>query len=270
MARAKPRELVASLARSRILSTAQPANQARLRDQIGENFLTAALLLTENLHPMRLLAATAFAILLALCPLAGAATTFAVNDTGDTPDAHPGDGVCDTGAGKCTLVAAMQEANALAGTDIIQLPPGTYVYTATLPTVSTVMTIEPTTGTDPSATVIQSSNSGHPRLFDVTAGGDLTLDTLTLENAQTGLGSALRVTSGSATLTNCVVTNNTATALYATSNSSLTISGCTISSNPGTTGPGGMSIDFSDVMVVNTTFSGNGDRWRGLHLHGER
>src|SRR5262249_50759767 len=126
-----------------------------------------------------------------------------------------------------------------------------------LPTVTTVMTIEPTTGTNPSATVIQASNSGHPRLFDVTTGGDLTLDTLTLENAQTGTGSALRVTSASATLTNCVVTKNQATAIYVTSSASLTLSGCTISSNPGTTGPGGMWIDFSDVIVSNTTFSSN-------------
>src|SRR5262249_41647739 len=86
---------------------------------------------------------------------------------------------------------------------------------------------------------------------------NLTLDTLTLEHAQTGPGSALQVTSASATLTNCVVTNNTATALYAASNSSLTVSGCMISSNPGTTGPGGMWIDFSNVVVSNTTFSSN-------------
>jgi predicted outer membrane repeat protein len=119
------------------------------------------------------------------------------------------------------------------------------------------MTIEPTTGTDPTATAIQSSSSGHPRLFNVTTGGDLTLDTLTLENAQTGPGSALQVTSASATLTHCVVTSNTATAMYVTSNGSLTLDGSTISNNPGTTGPGGMWIDFSNVVVRNTTFSGN-------------
>src|SRR5262249_60713918 len=108
------------------------------------------------------------------------------------------------------------------------------------------------------ATIIQSSSTGHPRLFSVTAGGDLTLDTLTLENAQTGPGSALQVTSASATLTNCVVTNNQATAIYVTSNGSLTVSGSTISSNPGTTGPGGMWIDFSNVVGTNnTTFSCN-------------
>jgi predicted outer membrane repeat protein len=137
------------------------------------------------------------------------------------------------------------------------LPPGTYIYTATLPTVTPAVTIEPTTGTDPSATVVQASNTGHPRLFNVGTGGDLTLDALTLENAQTGPGSALQVTGASATLTNCVVTNNQATAMYVTGNGSLTVSGSTISSNPGTTGPGGIWIDFSNLVVSNTTFSGN-------------
>jgi trimeric autotransporter adhesin len=195
------------------------------------------------------------ALLLALSPRAKAAT-FVVDDFGELADATPGDGTCKTGAGKCTLVAAMQEANAHSGVDVIQLPPGTYVYTATLPTVTSVMTIEPTTGTDPSATVVQSSSSGHPCLFSVTIGGDLTLDTLTLENAQTGPGSAVQVTSASATLTNCVVTNNTATALSVNASGSLTVSDCTISNNKGT-GPGGMDIEFSDVVVSNTTFSKN-------------
>jgi predicted outer membrane repeat protein len=207
----------------------------------------------EDFDQMRTL--VLIALVLALAPRVKAAT-FVVDDFGEVGDAVPGDGSCDTGTGKCTLVAAMQEANALSGADVIQLPPATYVYTATLPTVTSVMTIEPTTGTDPSATVIQSSNTGHPRLFDVTAGGNLTLDTLTLENAQTGPGSAVQLTSASATLTNCVVTNNTGTALYASSSSSLTLSGSTISNNTGTTA-GGMYIYLSNVMVGNTTFSGN-------------
>jgi parallel beta-helix repeat protein/predicted outer membrane repeat protein len=69
---------------------------------------------------------------------------------------------------------------------------------------------------------------------------------------------AIQVTGASATLTNCVVTNNTATALYVTSSGSLTLSGSTISNNNGTTGPGGMWVDFSNVVVSNnTTFSSN-------------
>src|SRR5262249_11620717 len=44
---------------------------------------------------------------------AAASASFTVNSTDDTPDAHPGDGVCATAAGVCTSRAAIQEANAL-------------------------------------------------------------------------------------------------------------------------------------------------------------
>lgn len=43
------------------------------------------------------------------------AATFTVNSTGDEDDASPGNGVCQTAGGQCTLRAAIQESNALAG-----------------------------------------------------------------------------------------------------------------------------------------------------------
>src|SRR5918998_3448569 len=58
--------------------------------------------------------------------LAGAGTQFTVNTTSDARDAHPGNGVCATIAGACTLRAAIQEANALPGADVIDVPTGTY------------------------------------------------------------------------------------------------------------------------------------------------
>src|SRR5438874_2257693 len=57
------------------------------------------------------------------------AATFTVDSTADAEDANPGDGVCATAAGACTLRAAIQEANALPGLDIIVVPAGTYVLT---------------------------------------------------------------------------------------------------------------------------------------------
>src|SRR5262245_13095274 len=57
------------------------------------------------------------------------AATFTVTAATDAVDAIPGDGNCDTGAGQCTLRAAIQEANALAGTDVISVPVGTYTLT---------------------------------------------------------------------------------------------------------------------------------------------
>lgn len=53
------------------------------------------------------------------------AATFTVNVTTDGSDANPGNGVCNTGVGSnCTLRAAIQEANAFAGTDTIEFSIG--------------------------------------------------------------------------------------------------------------------------------------------------
>jgi|GEM_PF-564288 len=47
------------------------------------------------------------------------AAVFTVNDNSDSIDAAPGNGACLDAAGKCTLRAAIQEANAIAGVDTI-------------------------------------------------------------------------------------------------------------------------------------------------------
>jgi large repetitive protein len=57
---------------------------------------------------------------------AGAHASFIVNSAGTATDSRPGDGVCATSSGVCTLRAAIHEANAHGGDDSIQLPAGTY------------------------------------------------------------------------------------------------------------------------------------------------
>lgn len=59
------------------------------------------------------------------------AATFTVNSSLDVNDANPGNGICDDGSGNCTLRAALSEANALTGADIIILPAGIYTLTLT-------------------------------------------------------------------------------------------------------------------------------------------
>ena len=62
------------------------------------------------------------ALLLGLhAPAAVSAATFAVGSGTDGADVAPGDGVCATGAGTCTLRAAVEEANALPGSDTVTL-----------------------------------------------------------------------------------------------------------------------------------------------------
>jgi len=57
------------------------------------------------------------------------AVEFIVDATADAVDISAGDGLCETAAATCTLRAAVQEANALAGDDTITIPPGIYNFT---------------------------------------------------------------------------------------------------------------------------------------------
>ena len=59
------------------------------------------------------------------------AAVFKVNSTDDIVDVAPGNGVCMTVTGVCTLRAAIQEANALPGADVIKLKAGVYRLTLT-------------------------------------------------------------------------------------------------------------------------------------------
>src|SRR5690349_6796300 len=61
--------------------------------------------------------------------LSAAAASFSVDSTNDAPDARPGDGVCASAAGECTLRAAVMEANALGGPHTVSVPPGLYRLT---------------------------------------------------------------------------------------------------------------------------------------------
>ena len=92
-----------------------PALSARRHAQYTHTWLTLPLLL-----------------LLALCvppPVNANHLTLTVNSTADEVDASPGDGVCASASGACTLRAAIQEANANQAFGTIMVPAGTYVLT---------------------------------------------------------------------------------------------------------------------------------------------
>jgi len=65
-------------------------------------------------------------LLLPAWPIYTWAEAFTVNQLADAVDIKPGDGKCATADERCSLRAAIQEANALAGADLIILPSGTY------------------------------------------------------------------------------------------------------------------------------------------------
>lgn len=57
------------------------------------------------------------------------AATFSVDTVLDSVDANPGDGLCANTSGQCSLRSAIQESNALAGEDTIELPAGVFALT---------------------------------------------------------------------------------------------------------------------------------------------
>jgi CSLREA domain-containing protein len=76
-----------------------------------------------------MLALLLLSVCFAVLPIRAEAVTFTVNSTDDVVDADPGDGVCATSGGVCTLRAAIREANALAGADTILLKAKKYYLT---------------------------------------------------------------------------------------------------------------------------------------------
>jgi len=90
-------------------------------------------------------------VIVTLCfvlgPLVTRSATFSVDDTGDASDANAGDGICATAGAVCTLRAAIEEANALAGTDSIDFSgidtttQQTITVATALPTITEQITI---------------------------------------------------------------------------------------------------------------------------------
>ncbi|HWP45948.1 MAG TPA: FG-GAP-like repeat-containing protein [Candidatus Limnocylindrales bacterium] len=78
------------------------------------------------------------------------AATFTVDSTGDGGDSNLTDGICNDGTGKCTLRAAIQQANSTLATDTIQFNiPGIGIQTITpgsaLPTITNPVILDGTT-----------------------------------------------------------------------------------------------------------------------------
>jgi CSLREA domain-containing protein len=78
-------------------------------------------------------------------PSVAAAATFTVNTTADLPDTAPGNGVCATSAGSCSLRAAIQEANTTPAPDTIAFNvagAGVQTFQASLPVIAQPVVID--------------------------------------------------------------------------------------------------------------------------------
>jgi CSLREA domain-containing protein len=207
---------------------------------------------------VRIMFALAFAMVMTAFSVNINAATFVVNTTADTQDAAPGNGTCADAAGACSLRAAITEANALAGADIITVPAGTYTHALAAANenanaggdfdITTPMTIN---GAGAATTIIQSNvapNTATERVFHVLAGGTaVTINAVTIQN-----GKALDATDGGRGA-GLKAGENTG----ADSAIRLTVTNTIFQNNFADTRGGGLAINKGNLVVTGCTFTGN-------------
>lgn len=202
----------------------------------------------------------------------GHAATFVVNTTADTADAVPGDGICADSSNACSLRAAVQEANARAGGDTIQLGAATYVLTGAIGDdlaasgdldITVNLTV---TGAGTASTIID--GGGVDRVFDIDPSGvgvTVTISNLTVRggsapaNAPAQAGGGIR-NHGTLSLSNVTVTANSSgiNGGGLLNTGTLTLSNTTVSGNTASTDGGGIYNGNSAALTITaSTLSGN-------------
>jgi CSLREA domain-containing protein len=201
---------------------------------------------------------------------------FTVNTPVDIGDANPGNGVCETAPGSpmCSLRAAIEETNALAGEDTIILPHvPTPFFSANELIIAGNLTIM---GSGALTTILQ-GNFGTSRVLVINAGFAVNLSGVSVR----GLGILTTGISNSGTLTlrDSTVSNNTGSGIsnsgtvtvinsMVSVNSSLQGGGIfnqgtlalinsTVSRNYARSGGGGI-LNNGTMTLINSTVSGNG------------
>jgi hypothetical protein len=204
---------------------------------------------------------------------------FIVNLLLDAEDATHGDGICATARGLCTLRAAIQEANASSGDDVVGVPSGTYVLSHTGSKDNTAATGDldvigdlTLVGAGAGSTTIDGASSD--RVFDM-LGGSATFRGITIRNGKPELGASggavqavapVEIDDSTLTLNQGGVVpvppgppgNGGAVSITGTGNT-LTLDRVTVSGNTVTTTGrgGGVYVDQAGLMVRDSTFFGN-------------
>lgn len=185
---------------------------------------------------------------------AGDFTADAVQD--DTPAANPGDGNCADADGRCTLRAAIDEANALGGARVIALPDALFRLDQGPLTVSAQVTL---IGVGAGRSEIAAV--GDQRLFDVAPGARLQLIGVTLSGDEpTVARGGLVHNEGELVIEDALLQNGDATAGGAVYSSGLlTVRRSIFSGNRALDGggSGGAIFNHGDALIENALFHTN-------------
>ncbi len=134
--------------------------------------------------------------------------TYRVDSFLDQPDINPGDFLCETADGTCTLRAAVMEASASATPDTILLPEG--IYTLNLSTrsgggslqVANNMTIQ---GAGRDSTIVNQTTAD--RVIDITA-GNVEINNLTVQGGNTQNGGGIQIDNASVDIHDVMIQDN--------------------------------------------------------------
>ncbi|MBM79551.1 MAG: hypothetical protein CMJ78_03020 [Planctomycetaceae bacterium] len=221
-------------------------------------------------------------------------TSFIVNSTDDTTDANPGDGIAADSNGNTTLRAAIQEANALAGSDTIILPAGNYTLTipgadedlsatGDLDVIGRLLIVgagadETIIDADEIDRALDVSNAGSLRISDVTVQNGLAFNAGGIQNrgalevvnsvitsndvtgATNSVGGGIGNAGGEVLIINSVVSENTATVhgagIYNNFGEITILEGSQIIENSADGDGGGIS-NFGGIIAIDDTLIDN-------------
>lgn len=225
-----------------------------------------------------------YCVLLSVASPNTMAATFNVNNNADVGDIIPGDGTCETGSanGICTLRAAIDESNAFAGADVINLPEDTYTiqtgasYTNSSGSFFVTDEVD-IIGQNATTTILDANNLD--RVMVVSASGIINISNVTIQNGfagTSGAGGGIAASGPSLQLSinNSIIRNNQANTGAGLSTFSpvlsISLENCLIENNTGIAAPSGPSsngggINFSTglLTVTKSTIRNNTSNFGG-------
>jgi hypothetical protein len=212
--------------------------------------------------------------LLGFIPGLVAAAVFNVNSTDDVADSTTADGLCKTAGNVCTLRAAIQQANALGGSNRINVPAGVYLLNAALgPLLSDKGTNDlEVIGTGPAGTVMVDGQNA-VAVFKLTAGA-VVLENLVIQHGFVAIGAGGAGTCGGAgilargnhtsvTVNFSIIQNNVVDngsgAGICVDEASFTLERSIVRNNTARQGGSGIRVLLGNnlTQILNSTISGN-------------
>jgi len=189
-------------------------------------------------------------------------TSFTVDTLTDGVDVSPGDGAAADSSGNATLRAAIQEANALAGDDVIMLPAGTFTFNLTgrgedaaatgdLDITGNVTII----GAGAADTIIDFDSSD--RIFDIHPGATVTISGVTLREGNLSSladnGAAVR-NQGTLLIEQSILINNSTSggggAIFNAEGADLTVRNASLGGNSAVGPSGGGAVYNQGVATI--------------------